>query len=343
MRKIILAAFFFCSFSTAIFAQVGIGTNTPNPSSVLELNSTDKAFIPPRMTTVQRDLISNPVAGMEIFNTTTSCIEIYRGTGWYNLCSGAVTLTPTITSFTPVSGAVGTSVTINGTNLTGATVSFNGTVATTSSVTATSITCTVPAGAATGAISVTTTGGTATSSSLFTVTTAGPNLVVGGDMSDASKWTLYPIYPGVKVTFTGGKAIWTGGDSATGAPGGHVGIYQAISVVAGKNYQIDMHVSGSNIKNTWFEVYVGTTAPIVGTDYIVGGKRLSLNTWNCPSTNTTFDAQLSTITCVTGAWNNITFASSGTVYLLIRCGGDDLTLSGGTGITVDDVDFHSTN
>jgi len=77
---------------------------------------------------------------------------------------------PTITSFTPGSGTVGTAVTITGTNFTGATdVDFNGTAAAYTVVSGTSITTTVPAGATTGPISVTTAGGTATSSTNFTV------------------------------------------------------------------------------------------------------------------------------------------------------------------------------
>ncbi|WP_374688578.1 IPT/TIG domain-containing protein, partial [Promineifilum sp.] len=83
---------------------------------------------------------------------------------------------PTITSFTPTSGPVGTSVTINGTNLTGATaVTFNGTAASSFTVvSATKVTATVPAGATTGKIAVTTPGGTATSAANFTVTVAAP-------------------------------------------------------------------------------------------------------------------------------------------------------------------------
>jgi len=83
---------------------------------------------------------------------------------------------PTITGFSPASGPVGTSVTVNGTALTGATaVKFNGTAATTFTVVlATQINATVPTGATSGPISVTTPGGTATSTAGFTVTAAAP-------------------------------------------------------------------------------------------------------------------------------------------------------------------------
>jgi hypothetical protein len=84
-----------------------------------------------------------------------------------------VAAAPTITSFTPTSGNVGTSVVITGTNLTGVTaVRFNGVTATFSSNTATSVTAVVPSGATTGKVSLTTPGGTATSTADFTVTTA---------------------------------------------------------------------------------------------------------------------------------------------------------------------------
>ncbi|MBI5825912.1 MAG: IPT/TIG domain-containing protein [Chloroflexi bacterium] len=78
---------------------------------------------------------------------------------------------PAITSFTPASGPVGTSVTISGANFSGATnVNFNGTAATFTVNSDTSISASVPAGATTGTISVTTVGGTATSPANFTVT-----------------------------------------------------------------------------------------------------------------------------------------------------------------------------
>jgi len=80
-------------------------------------------------------------------------------------------VTPTILSFTPPSGPVGTPVTITGNSLTGATkVTFGGVKATVFSVDSnTQITATVPVGAVTGKIQVTTPGGTASSATAFTV------------------------------------------------------------------------------------------------------------------------------------------------------------------------------
>lgn len=101
--------------------------------------------------------------------------------------------TPTITGFSPASGAIGTPVTITGTNLRGAsTVSFNSTSASSYTIeSATQITATEPEGATTGPISVTTRGGTATSTEDFTVltsisTTASGPVVAGGAIHDTA-------------------------------------------------------------------------------------------------------------------------------------------------------------
>lgn len=82
-------------------------------------------------------------------------------------------VTPQITSFTPPSGPVGTSVTITGVSLTQTSkVTFGGVAATSFTVNSdTQVTATVPSGATTGKIAVTTPGGSATSTTSFTVTT----------------------------------------------------------------------------------------------------------------------------------------------------------------------------
>src|SRR5437867_13143354 len=99
--------------------------------------------------------------------------ETSSGSGMWTMAL-AVEPPPTITSFTPTNGPpVITSVTLSGTNFTGATaVTFNGMSASFTVSSDTTTATTVPTGATTGPISVTTPVGTATSASAFTVEVA---------------------------------------------------------------------------------------------------------------------------------------------------------------------------
>ncbi len=69
-----------------------------NASALLDVKSTSKGFLPPRMSTVQRDLISIPAAGLVIFNITTNSLQLYDGTGWVSLTtpSNTAVFLPTI-------------------------------------------------------------------------------------------------------------------------------------------------------------------------------------------------------------------------------------------------------
>jgi uncharacterized protein (TIGR02145 family) len=80
MRIIFLASLLF--FSIVTFAQVGIGTTTPDGSAKLDVSSTTKGFLPPRLTTTERNQINSPAAGLMIYNTTLSAIQFYTGTSW---------------------------------------------------------------------------------------------------------------------------------------------------------------------------------------------------------------------------------------------------------------------
>jgi hypothetical protein len=71
--------------------SVGIGTTTPATSAILDLTSTTQAFLPPRMTTNQRDAIASPQMGMMIINITTQNLEIYL-TGWSAINSSSPAL-----------------------------------------------------------------------------------------------------------------------------------------------------------------------------------------------------------------------------------------------------------
>jgi hypothetical protein len=60
-----------------VSAQVGIGTFYPDQSSLLELFSNNKGLLVPRMTTQERDAISNPAKGLLIYNTSTSNFNFF--------------------------------------------------------------------------------------------------------------------------------------------------------------------------------------------------------------------------------------------------------------------------
>lgn len=72
------------AFSMQVYAQgVTIGsTNPPDPSALLDLQSSQQGFLLPRMTTAQRDAIQNPSIGLQIVNITTECVEVYFSGGW---------------------------------------------------------------------------------------------------------------------------------------------------------------------------------------------------------------------------------------------------------------------
>ena len=60
---------------------VGIRGTAPNANAILDLQSTTQAFMPPRMTTTQRNAVSSPTAGMVVYNSTTNKLNVYT-TSW---------------------------------------------------------------------------------------------------------------------------------------------------------------------------------------------------------------------------------------------------------------------
>jgi hypothetical protein len=126
----------------------------------------------------------------------------------------ASTAAPTISSFSPTSGPVGTSVIVNGTNFTGAiSVKFNG-VSATFNVNAggTRITAKVPSGATTGKITVTTPGGTATSATDFIVTASAAPTISSFSPSSGPVGTAVTINGS---NFSGATTVTFNGISAT--------------------------------------------------------------------------------------------------------------------------------
>ncbi|MDB5236488.1 MAG: hypothetical protein JWR44_3481 [Hymenobacter sp.] len=175
--------------------------------------------------------------------TTTGTITVTAPTGTATSATPFVVgAPPVITSFTPTTGAVGTSVVITGTNLSNVTqVAFNGTTATAFSVTsATQITVTVPAGATTGPISVSAPTGTGVSATNFTVipapvitsftptsgNTGAVVVLTGNNFTGATQVTfngtvatVFTVDSNTQITVTVPAGVTTGLITVTG-PGG---------------------------------------------------------------------------------------------------------------------------
>ena len=93
--------------SNSLFGQVGIGTETPDNSAALHVDSASLGFLPPRMNSNQRDaiIVSNTSKGLIIFNTDSNVLNIFDGVTWHaivntqaeEICTNATTLAEFLT------------------------------------------------------------------------------------------------------------------------------------------------------------------------------------------------------------------------------------------------------
>ena len=103
------------------YAQIGLGTTSPHASAKLDVSSTSKGFLPPRLTHAQKTAITSPVAGLSVWCTDCGSngeMQVYNGYAWTNLVGG--------TAASPAAFVCGTSTVIftyNGASVTYGTVS----------------------------------------------------------------------------------------------------------------------------------------------------------------------------------------------------------------------------
>ncbi len=87
MKKIIFS--FLLISSTSLLAQVGVGTNTPDNSAMLEVKSSSKGILFPRLTSAQRLAITSPASGLQVYDINTNSLWYFNGTYWVNSKSEA--------------------------------------------------------------------------------------------------------------------------------------------------------------------------------------------------------------------------------------------------------------
>ncbi len=96
----------------ATIAQVGIGTNSPSTNAVLDVSSTNKGILLPRVN--DTTLVSNPSAGLMIYNKATRSPAFHDGTAWNTIATRTAATTANTDSLTyTITGATGSFV--NGT------------------------------------------------------------------------------------------------------------------------------------------------------------------------------------------------------------------------------------
>ena len=78
-----LAKLFLAFDKTAISGPLKVGDSSANnASAILEISSTTKGVLFPKMTVAQRDAIVSPAIGLMIYNTDLNCVQFHNGTTW---------------------------------------------------------------------------------------------------------------------------------------------------------------------------------------------------------------------------------------------------------------------
>jgi hypothetical protein len=232
---------------------------------------------------------------------------------------------PVVTAFTPGSGPVGTTVTLTGTNLGGATsVNFGGVPQTViTNNTGTSLTVTVPAGAITGTLTLTTPGGTialGTFTVVPTLTSINPNNGARGSTVTLTGTTLTGT---TTITFAGtsNRTVSSGftvasATSITGVvvPSGAITGLVTVTTTAGTSNGVLFTVTGPQLDLT----QNGTAYPSGGLAYNFGNQPVA--TTSAPISFTLANAGNAPLT-LTGVTTTGNFSLSGTVPTTVAAGG----------------------
>lgn len=170
----------------------------------------------------------------------------------------------------------------------------------------------------------------------ITVATSDPaagNLVKGGKFAntdDISKWTVDNINGGICtfadgwVTFTNVAGTWA-----------QAAIQQPIEVVAGRKYSVDMLFKTNGVTQGWFKVYACTTKPTAGVEYTGQILIAEVAIWDNVGAKSGKFSSILNPDSGTKTGNIVTFTTSGTIYLSIQCGANDLQ----GGVSVSKVEF----
>jgi hypothetical protein len=87
-------------YLSPVFSQIGINSSgsNPDPSAMLDVQSTSKGMLIPRMTTAQRDAITSPTQSLLIYNTTNKCLEVWENAQWNDIWCASCPVPSSVTA-----------------------------------------------------------------------------------------------------------------------------------------------------------------------------------------------------------------------------------------------------
>ena len=284
--------------------NVGIGTDAPSSSAILELNNTSKGFLTTRMTTAQRDAITPKPEGLMIYNLDVHCLQYWNATQWIGNCSNNNNGVATITDCS--------SGTLNGTYQQGVAMNSTNTKVLTVNVTqigAWSLSSNTVNGVSwSGSGTFTTTG-----SQTITVTASGTPTASG---SFSYIYNLGGNTCTGSITFVSSGGVATITDCTTGALNG---TYQQGTAMNGTNewLPITVNVTQLGAYSVTSNTVNGVTWSYSGTFTSLGSQTAYARASGTPTAAGTFSYtfNLGGSTCS----RNITFAASGGVAAITNC------------------------
>ena len=229
----------FLFFLNLTHAQTGIGTTTPHASAKLDVSSTDKGFLPPRMIAAQRTAISSPAAGLMVYQTDgTSGLYYYNGSAWIYIINSTTNILSVVNGGTGTTTSTGTGSVVLNTNASLANPTLTTPSLGVASGTSLSLTSTT-AGTSTSTGALIVSGGAGIAGQIF----AGgiQNTPIGN--STASSGSFTTIVASGNITATGSL---TGGNSSTSNISGFAANVVSISA----NYNITSADNGKVIQST---------------------------------------------------------------------------------------------
>ena len=185
------------------------------------------------------------------------------------------------------------------------------------------------------ALTLVTSGGMASSSITHSQTTPDPkagNLVKGGKLAtpaDIAQWTIQRIGDNVNssIVFANGWATVTNVPESWG----QLAIYQPIQVVAGQKYKVDLSFKTAGVNNGWFKIYACTTQPTQLVEYTGAIAVTEIAIWGSVGAKSGLLSNIFNPTVGIASGDIVTFPASGTIWLEIQAGAEDL--KGGVSFT----------